>query len=53
MLKSPLKIWYEFKKRFNSDTEMETISSECKRGDRAYAGKKNAERCKEPLRRSA
>lgn len=35
------------------DTEMETISSKCKRDDRAYEGKKNAERCKETFRRSA
>lgn len=32
-------------------TEMETISSKHKWDDRAYAGKKNAERCKETLRR--
>lgn len=57
MLKSSLQIWYEFKKKFDSaaggssDLEIETISSKCKRDDRAYAGKKNAERCKETLRR--
>lgn len=32
---------------------METISSKCKRDDRAYEGKKNAERRKETFRRSA
>lgn len=59
MLKSPLKLWYEFKDKFNSmagrssDTEMETISSKGKRDDRTYARKKNAERLKETLRRSA
>lgn len=57
MLKSPLKISYELKKKSDSaaggSSDTETISSKCKRDDRAYAGKKNAERCKETLRRSA
>lgn len=59
MLKSPLKTWYEFKDKFSSvagrssDTEMETICSKCKRDDRDYAGKKNAERFKETRRRLA